>query len=411
MNILIICLGTLSSGEAAIISSCFSSTRTGRVRLHAVVSELCKPYFDGICDSVAVLRKGDRLKNVVSFNSYVRMVGPDLFVCADLATMNHSASWSGVCIDQLKKYNVRIAGMDQYSSSDQSQVWDWLGSRSTVVEKNDSAHCDYIVRPVPLNKYEVDYSNIIHCPLFPGPREASGGNAVRQKVAGVKGSVYRIFLANSHWEYNDFSPRMVTSVVKLREWMPEIIYQYIRATGLRVEINHVGPRRWDRSMFADNITYRYFPSLTSSDYQELLRTSDALITTNVTSITMSLALSYGIPCLLLYNPKPINFRKLKPILAKLPSWYEGMAEDVGTMGAFRMFPWGWNNFLKNIVHDNCYMDLIVHAPVFEPSKCIHALTDILSDPDGVSKIAERSGLYFDEVSRIGCLSDKLAAVL
>ncbi len=409
VKFVIICLGTLSSGEASIVSSCFGM-KDKRVQLHAVVSGLCAPYFSQICDSVLRLDEGaDRLANLLAFNNFIADIGPDLFVCADLSTMNYSANWSGIDIEKLKYYQVKIAGMDQYSCSDQVPIWDWLDIQPSYVEKNNPANCDLLIRPVPLNQHQADFSNIVHCPLFPEMRESKLSDSCGEE--DVRGPVKRIFIANSHWEYNEYSPRLTQRVSALRKWMPELIYQYVVSTGLRIEVTHVGPHKWKRSEFSQGVSYQHYTSLDSSTYQEILKNSDAMITTNVTSITMSSALRYGTPCILLCNPKPIDFKKLEAILPRLPNWYANMARDVESVGAFRMFPWGWNRFLKNVVEDNAYIDLIYQAPIFEPNKCAGVIRKVLTDVDMVRKFRERSATYFGEVSRMECLMDKLLALL
>lgn len=409
VKIVIVCLGTLSSGEASIVSSCFGM-KDERIQLHAVVSGLCASYFSQICGSILRLDEtADRLANLLAFNNFIVDIDPDLFVCADLSTMNYSSNWSGIDIDQLKYYKVKIAGMDQYSRSEQVPIWDWLDIQPSYVEKNNPANCDLLIRPVPLNQHQADFLNILHCPLFPEIRDLNRIDSGLEK--NFERQVKRIFIANSYWEYNEHSPRLTERVIALRNWMPELIYQYVALTGLQVEIIHVGPRKWQRSEFTPGVSYRHYASLDSSAYQNFLKNSDVMITTNVTSITMSSALRYGTPCILLYNPKPINFKKLDAILPKLPSWYASMARDVESVGAFRMFPWGWNQFLKNVVEDNAYINLIFQAPIFEPNKCAEIIRNVLTDVDMVGKFRERSANYFGDVSRTQCLTDKLLALL
>jgi hypothetical protein len=405
-KVIIVCLGTLSSGEASIISSCFG-VADDQLELFAVVSDLCASYFGHICKKQLRLDVcAGRLENLIAFNHFVSEVKPDFFVCADLSTMNYSSSWSGIDVDVLKNYRIKIIGVDQYSCGNKNPEWDWLDTKVSSVEKNNPKICDFLIRPVPLNKQREDFDNILHCPLFPEKsvevyKENSGiGNCSEREIK-------RVFIANSHWEYNENSPRLAQSVIALREWIPEIIYRYLEALDFQVEVVHVGPKKWKRNNFSEKVIYKHYVSLPTEVYQNYLKESDALITTNVTSITMSSALRYGTPCILMCNPKPINFKRLEPVMSKLPFWYSEMAKDVKSVGAFRMFPWGWNQFLKNIVDDNPYMDLIFQAPIFEPKKATNLIRQVLTDGALVESVKEKNMQYFEMVSRTESLTRKL----
>jgi hypothetical protein len=161
-------------------------------------------------------------------------------------------------------------------------------------------------------------------------------------------------------------------------WIPKIIMNYFTMLEGKITIIHVGPADWGQEIsLTKNINYHYFNDLKSEEFDNFLSASDVFLTTNIISSTLAKAVYASVPSIVLQNSKLVKFNNLSSALLKMPLWYQEMAENVKIAYPFRLFPFGWFNFLKAVLNNNPYNDTIVQTCIFQEKKTVNLLQTYL----------------------------------
>jgi hypothetical protein len=408
-NVLILGMGHLSNGEITIAVETLRTCPDNGYNLLAISHEKGCKYIRSLGIDAQSLDFPDPKRNAGEFLAIIKSFKPDCIICADVYTMDYASTWSGFDFEFLKTLGIPIGSFDQYEWESTDFTWDFMGVVPINIKKELITDCDFLIRPCPLNKTSKNTNRIITCRLFgEEPKKPSMTRKAWCDELGIDEDRKIIFTVNSGWEYIDITRSF--ELGRLMDWMPKIIYNLLKDLDEPVTVVHVGPQAWS-SEPDRKVTYKHFANLPARLYQETEKHTDLFCGTNAISITMSKVIHAQKPCILFQNLKTIDFNGLKTIMPKMPAWYRDMASHVKKAGTFRIFPWGWANFLKPVLSDNSYNDTFAVAPVFVPKESKQVLNKHLFDAIAIENLRNRQGEYFFGLQALPPVDESLAKVI
>lgn len=318
-----------------------------------------------------------------------RLIGayqPDLLVLADVYTAEYSEVWSGINCEYLREYGIPLASFDEYEWGSTGYVVDFYGNARRKFPQLIET-CDYLIRPCPLNRIKPVASHIGLTSLFgPEALQIEANSLPDNRTEKV------IFTVNSSWEYINVSNN--PSLDGLMRWVPRLLAYYLAETGLPLNVVHVGPRPWDLAgITSPLLRYEHHRSLPAPDYNALITEADLFLTTNVVSFTLSKRVFVGAPSIVFHNLRRIPPEVVAKRGANYPPWFNQFIDEVGELYPFRMFPWGWPNFLQPVLSENPYLECFESVPVLDKAAAVAAIATLLTDRSAVAGMRERQAAY------------------
>ena len=389
-------LGHLSNGDISIAADFARQLPAGRFEVAFVTSAAAASYVraTGLVTHPLASRNPER--NLETFDQLVADFRPDLFVAADAYTLYYSTAWSGLSVPLLReRYGIPLASFDQYDYLAPDYAVDFYGGHRTRFPRllDD---CDLLIRNSPLNR---------PAPSEPGvivTRMICGGSAPLA-VSRPRRDPPTVFLTNSRWESVNVvhSPAMG----QLMTAMPQILHSHLAALHRPLRVVHVGPEPWDFPV-AQQLDYRHAPGLPPAEFHAQLTGADLYITGNAVSVTLTQAVLAGVPCLLLDNHKMLDLGRLARN-GSIPAWLTQAAPQLTVAYPYRVFPWGWHDFLTPVLTDNPYLDCFSSAGVFERRRVLAALTELLDDASTRDRLAQAQAVLDKRLDELAPTGDAL----
>jgi hypothetical protein len=179
------------------------------------------------------------------------------------------------------------------------------------------------------------------------------------------------------------------------------MYEYFRGLNMPLTVVHLGPKKW-KFPIQEPLYYYYVNSMKTEPllYFDTLHHADLFCGTNAVSVTLSTAVHFQTPSILLQNEKAIDFSSLGRVLPKMPQWYQEMARDIRKVGTFRMFPWGWYRFLEPVFERNPYTECFVTAPILKPKQTMNILRQYLTDEMSIQQLKDKQACYSETLKKL-----------
>jgi uncharacterized protein DUF6365 len=396
-RLLFLGLGHLSNGDVSIAADFAKQLPPDRYEVGFVTAATVAPYVRAMGIEAYPLVSPDPVRNLAAFDTLVADYRPDMLVAADCFTLDYSTAWSGLSMGLLReRYDLALASFDQYDYPAANFVVDFYGGHRTHFPRLLDG-CDLLIRNSPLNRPAPSEPGIVVTPMV------CGGTAPVPPPS--RSQVPTVFLTNSRWEYVNVvrSP----SMGQLMRSMPTIIHSHLSALDRPLRIVHVGPEPWGFPI-ADQIDYRHVAKLSPAEFHAQLTASDLYLSTNAVSVTLTQAVLAGVPSLVLQNHKILDVGRLVRS-GSAPAWLASAAPELAKAYPFRVFPWGWYEFLTPVLSDNPYTEGFRTVGVFERRRVLQALSELLDDAAERDRLRERQAVLVDRLSRLPAPGDALDA--
>lgn len=388
-------LGHLSNGDISIAADFARQLSPQRFQVAFVTAPTAAPYVRELGLTAYPLDGETPERNLELTDQLMADFRPDLIVAADAFTLDYSTGWSGLSMSVLRhRYDVSLASFDQYDYPAADYMVDfYTGHRARFPRL--LTKCDLVIRNSPLNRPASGDPGVIVTPM--ACRGWSPMAAARSHPAEPP----TIFLANSRWEYVNVvrSPDMA----QLMKAMPRIIHSHLAALARPLRVVHVGPSQWEFPI-APQIDYQHVDKLSPPEFHARLAGADLFLTGNVVSVTLTQAVFAGVPCLVLQNYKTLT-------AGSAPSWLAQAAPRLTTAYPFRVFPWGWYEFLSPVLSENPYAESFLTAGVFERRRVLEAMNLLLDDADTRHRLRDRQANLHALLNQLPSPSDALDAEL
>lgn len=413
-KILNIVLGDMSTGELGIAISFVKNQSSDMYCNYLVVPEEKKVILKENEFNVFLLSKNNTpTENQLKVRKIIEDLSPDMIILFDVFTFEYAQNWTGCNVKFLKKFNIPLASIDEYEYTRTNLKIDYYG---IFVKKLPAllGECNYVLKNCPMSvpKYgdiPAEKGKYYYYRVFQelNPISFSERNDLRKKYFGVENNNTKVvFFTTSLWEVSGAYSFACQN--QLAKWLGPIVYQYLKDLDSNIVLAHIGAENWE--LHSDGkLKYIHFNSLESVEFEKAMQASDLFLTYNVVSISLSKAVLYGIPSLVLNNQKIVEFVKLKETLQKRPMWYQKMASEVKKVYPFAASLFGWSNFLKTCMTDNPYLKSFDITNVFNYGKTLEQLKTVLYDESYRREMLEReeafSTQYFQISSSENVLDD------
>ena len=154
-------------------------------------------------------------------------------------------------------------------------------------------------------------------------------------------------------------------------------------------------------MAAEHLDYRHTDHLPATEFHRQLTGADLFVTGNAVSVSLTEAVLAGVPSLLLQNHKVLDLAGLRSG-GSLPAWLAAAAPELFVAYPFRVWPWGWYEFLAPVLADNPYVDCFLTAGVFEHQRVLAAMTTLLDDADVRTSLLHRQSELHTQLNLLPC---------
>ncbi len=378
-NILLIALGELSTGELIIANEFTRNINEEKYRLDILIPRkrlgLIETYKKGkkyfLTDENSWKENREIVKKIFENNKY------ELIIFFDVYTFEYAQKWTGIDIDFMINLNIPLASIDEYNYLSSDFKIDYYG---LIVKKlpNLIDRMGFILRNCPLSMPSDQKRNPKEhfYQVLPENENCIKNIMTTREKHAVKDEKL-VFFTLSDWELNG-AYSFVNHRFLMDSLLP-IIYGYLKDTNLKIHLIHVGANKWNfLKAQNENVRYTYFSGLPIEEFESLLAASDLYITYNLVSITLTKAIEFGVPSVVLNNDKILDFNKFKTKLKEKPLWYQKIANHIGIVYPFTASMFGWYYFLKPVMKNNIYMDTFYRLQTFKTAEVSRVLLDILN---------------------------------
>ncbi|MBR5994541.1 MAG: hypothetical protein IK018_12110 [Lachnospiraceae bacterium] len=412
-RVLVVTLGSLSSGEFTIANEFCNKLPSDKFEVYFLTSQKGASYISRENYKYCILEMPDsnlmleiKQKNKTKAQEVLSEFKPDFVLISDVYTMWYSVSWSGVDLEMLKSTGAIVGSIDSYQFHDTTYIQDYYGGYVAklppLIEE-----CDFVVRYCPINKY-VENSKIKCTYLFEAEEISEKEESEFKKEYNVKDGEKVVFITTSNWE--SLNINRLPALTNLLKWIPRIIVECLKELNVSIKLIHVGTQALDVSFDDTSIVYCHHDFIDPKKFDVCLKCSDLFITTNIISTTLAKAVYYNTASVVLQNSKYLDFSKMASALQKMPEWYQKMAAEVKTAFPYRLFPFGWYEFLKPLFYNNPYTDTFTEVNLFKKNQIVKALRDNLCNEEKIKEIKEKQKKYIEDIMKLPSPSDVLESL-
>ncbi|AEY67253.1 DUF6365 family protein [Clostridium sp. BNL1100] len=410
-KILFVTLGHLSAGEFTIAFEFCKRLPPNKFEICFLTSAKGQNYLEQNRIKHVVLKQTgansmseDKLVNKAITDRLMSEFRPDYVIASDVYTLWYSSTWSGVSMETFREYGVPFGSFDSYEFDSTNYVQDYYGGyRATLPDY--IRQCDFVIRYCPINKLQPADKKVKFTYFYDRPEGMTKPERIEFESAfRPSGQEKVIFMANSDWE--NLNVNRLPALSNLLCWCPKMIMHYLAELDEKVTIIHVGPKSWEQE--SDNkkhIKYFHFNHINPQDFDKYLGASDLFLTTNIISSTLAKAVYASVPSIVLQNDKLVNFSRISEQLLKMPGWYQEMANDVKVAYPYRLFPFGWFNFLTSVLENNEYVDTFISTSIFQKGKTLNALRTYISDKDSRISLQHKQNMYINKILQLPSSAD------
>jgi len=180
-------------------------------------------------------------------------------------------------------------------------------------------------------------------------------------------------------------------------YVPNLITYYVSRIR-NVRIVHIGPEPYHISKNLEG-RYLWLQQVDQKRYQSILASADLFLTCNVSSNTLSSAVTLGIPTLVLRNS--FRARSVDEAVSKIPGKLSekllNWLEIAVPINCFYNWPGGYYRLLSQLLQNNPYCETFSTAELFYEDEVIEECHTLLYDENARQKMKEHQSRYVNLV--------------
>jgi hypothetical protein len=342
-------------------------------------------------DYMILLPKSKKI-NIRLLNAIEKTFRPDMVILSDFLNYVFCEAHYGLQSDDLAIFSGKIGAFDIYDFGSSQGKVDTYGFLARNMQQLSVDRYDVLLQPCPVNHTSGKAGKIFRYKLFGTLRACSEEERSdsREKL-GIAKKEKLVLLTSAIWQqqyrlYEDIAP-FIRACNKNTEAI-------LRALGPEYKIVSVGAQSLFTEGAPDN--FRHFDKLPPARFREVAASCDVCVSNNYISTSMARAVLEGIPVLLLSNSIVKSESKeqwLRYDGRQLPA----ILDECRRAYPFRMFPVGWYGFLKDIVKNNPFYSLMMHAELFHTEDAVERIERLAS---GSSDFSLKRKSYIDRLENL-----------
>lgn len=422
-KILNIALGEISTGELGIALAFAKNLSRAKYDNYFLVPDE-KQHIMGKVEYghvMTVSRSQTPVENHEIIMKYIQANDFDAMVLFDIFTFEYSQDWTGINFDIIRSLGIPIISLDEYEYTKAGYKLDYYGifvkRLPALLEK-----CDFIIKNCPLSMIENHdkcfaqglKKNEYYYRVFDTMNRISEEEKqeIREKYIYSKTGKRNakiVCLTTSEWEIKGAYAFSCQNT--LASWLGNILHEYLKELDEDITLLHLGAENWTIAAQDGQVSYVHYDSFPVDVFERVIQSADLFVTYNLISITLSKAMLFGVPALVLNNSKIIEFDRLKDKLRERPLWYQKMALEVKKVYPFTASMFGWKNFLKFILTDNAYVNTFKSVDMFNYQKTKEILRSMIFDNDMRKQILEDNEKFIKNYKKVRSAEDVLDDIM
>jgi Family of unknown function (DUF6365) len=230
---------------------------------------------------------------------------------------------------------------------------------------------------------------------------------------GIPQNAKVVLFCTAEWQHPGPPPRRVQNNLTprhqeyIKQWgmsrrlsanLPKLLAEYVARMGKQVHLVHVGPQAFALQEILDG-RYHWRPALPPREFDQLLSEADLLVTANISATTISKAMVYEVPAMVLQNRISASSREEaeaqigEPSSAALAAWLERSVP----LYPFALWPLGYYRFVAPLLENNPYLQAVEVLEMLDEKRVEATLHRLLFDATARAEQAHRQAAYLNHV--------------
>ncbi|MCY1014427.1 DUF6365 family protein [Pyxidicoccus sp. MSG2] len=328
-------------------------------------------------------------------DSLVKDERPTAIVLSDMATTQRFCSQANVDASFLAQYGLPLLAIDTWDQATTGATMDLFLGEPQALDLG-LARASRPLLPVP----------ILHSAPRPGaydcmPEPVRLTRRVRTHLRdnlGIGDSERLVLLCTATWQHMRYRSRHGN---RMAAALPLLLAEYVSRLGPSVHLVHVGPAAFPLQERLGE-RYHWLPPLQSLHFEELLGSSDLLVSANISAGTNLKAIASGVPTVVVHNSHEVEeLFELESRLPQPPSdALRRWLVDTLPLYRFRLWPLGWFDFLAPVLKDNPFMRAVETVELTDERAFVETCQQLLHDDTSRRSMLERQAAYVAGVRRL-----------
>jgi hypothetical protein len=239
------------------------------------------------------------------------------------------------------------------------------------------------------------------------------GRSSARSALGLPESAKVVLFCTAEWQHPGQAPKplrkgtMPRHSEYLRQWgmsrrlsenLPKLLAEYVARLGKEVHLVHVGPRAFALQEILPG-RYHWCPALPPVEFDQLVSEVDLLVTANISATTISKAMVYQVPvmvlqnCVLAFSREEAEGQMKQPASEALGAWLERSVP----LYPFALWPLGYHRFVAPLLENNPYMQAVEVVEMLDEQRVEATLHGLLFDRTARAEQAHRQEAYLSHV--------------
>ena len=317
-----------------------------------------------------------RKLNLILFNEIENRFKPAAVVLSDFLNYLFCERHYGLTVEDLAIFSGKIGTFDIYDYDATKGKVDTYGFVAKNMHGLSLKSYDFLLQPCPINHVKKGNQREFRYSLTGEIKERTEERKLAaRKALDLKAGEKIILLTSAVWQqryrlYKDIVP-FIQTCNKMMETILDMLPQNIRIISVGSQVHFVGLKKSH---------FTHYNEMLPEDFKKITDATDLYLCNNYISTSMIKTVLSGIPTLLVQNSiyrRDGKEQWFQHKDRKLPK----MLDDCPVVYPFRTFPVGWYGFLRNIVKDNLFYELMLHSELFTPKTMKNKILKMLETPD------------------------------
>lgn len=331
----------------------------------------------------SILIPNSKKINSILFEDCEHNYNPKLIILSDFINFETCEKYYGITRQDLEIFSGKVGTFDIYNWNHPERIMDVYGYKSQTVVNLTTDMYKFLLVPCPIvssfGKSNNHDGRTFYYKLSGAEStfsyDEANKNSLRAEL-GLKENVPIILTTLASWQANYKDADNIRESI---EFMDDVFFEQLSEVCKDGHIVVIGEKKINKQknvIFIGNVDRSIFLKYAGA--------ADLYVSRNITSTTVAQLALCGVPCLNIIN----SYKVLNGILiGNKDNIDENIIEVISNIRRiykYRMFPVGWHTYLKQIVRDNLFFQLIPEIELFEKS-CAEKLEYYLKSSEAKNK--------------------------